>query len=83
MGTAATPISPAFTETEAAYQITDADADLAIVADGSVISTSRAKLVVDVLRSVPHASLPDPVTAEPDLALLIYASGSTGKLRRA
>jgi len=79
LGAAATPINPVFTATEAEYQITDADADLVIVADASVSSAGRPKLVVDDLRISTTAQPPAPVTTESDLALLIYTSGSTGK----
>lgn len=79
LGAAATPINPVFTATEAEYQITDAKADLVIVADASVASAGRQKLAVDDLRRVAVADLPEPVTAPTDLALLIYTSGSTGR----
>lgn len=79
LGAAATPINPVFTATEAAYQINDANADLVIVADGSVATEGRKSLAVDDLRRTPTSEVPAPVTTESDLALLIYTSGSTGK----
>jgi len=79
LGAAATPINPVFTATEAEYQIGDANADLVIVADAAVASGGRPKLVVDDLRAHAMGAVPEPATAESDLALLIYTSGSTGK----
>lgn len=79
LGAAATPINPAFTATEAGYQIADADAVLVVVSDGSVATTGRTHLVVDELRSEAIGAVPEPVTTSTDLALLVYTSGSTGK----
>ena len=79
LGAAATPVNPVFTATEAEYQIADANADLVIVADASMTSGGREKLVVDDLRIEAGGPVPDPVTTAADLALLIYTSGSTGK----
>lgn len=79
LGAAATPINPAFTATEAEYQIADADADLVIVTATSVPTAGRAKLPVDDLRTASQGEPPAPVTTADDLALLIYTSGSTGR----
>ena len=78
LGAAATPINPAFTDTEAGYQISDAGAVLVVVADDSVAAAGRTRLVVDDLRTVARGPVPEPATMAEDLALLIYTSGSTG-----
>jgi long-chain acyl-CoA synthetase len=80
LGAAATPLNPVFTQTEAGYQISDADAALVVVADADAPTGGRRSLLVEDLRREPHgATLPVPQTRASDLALLIYTSGSTGK----
>jgi acyl-CoA synthetase (AMP-forming)/AMP-acid ligase II len=78
LGAAATPINPAFTANEAAYQIQDSRAVLLLA------STADADYGVPVVRakdlpSQPVGILPQPATGLDDLALLIYTSGSTGR----
>ncbi|UDY23325.1 class I adenylate-forming enzyme family protein [Nocardioides sp. Kera G14] len=69
LGAAATPVNPAFTETEAGHQITD----------------SGAVLVIDDAAQLPEPgtlatrALPEPPSDPDALAMLIYTSGSTGR----
>ncbi|MFQ6330638.1 class I adenylate-forming enzyme family protein [Nocardia sp. CWNU-33] len=81
LGAAATPLNPALTATEAAYQIADAGAKVLIVPE-------RLTFDVPVRAVVPAAELTavDPDTAlvpaqlgNDALALLIYTSGTTGR----
>ncbi|MCZ4578766.1 class I adenylate-forming enzyme family protein [Gordonia amicalis] len=82
LGAAATPINPAFTDTEADHQVSDSGARLIISVDGSSPTSGVAGLAVDELAT----ELPDeqgPLAPAPvagaDTALLIYTSGSTGR----
>jgi O-succinylbenzoate-CoA ligase len=80
LGAAATPINPAFTATEARYQIADSDAALVVTVPGAAPLAERPILSVDDLRTKPReAAVQPPITTEADLALLIYTSGSTGR----
>ena len=77
LGAAATPVNPAFTANEAAYQIQDSGAVLLLT------STADADYGVPVVlaKDLPARSAgaaPAPATGIDDLALLIYTSGSTG-----
>lgn len=74
---AATPVNPAFTPSEAQYQLDDAGAVL-VVAEGMAFDGRVTIDVVD-LRRVPALNLPSPAVDADDLALLIYTSGSTGR----
>lgn len=74
---AATPLNPAFTASEAHYQLDDAGAVLVVV-DGTTFD-DRATIDVADLRRTPARTLPAPATGADDLALLIYTSGSTGR----
>jgi long-chain acyl-CoA synthetase len=79
LGVAATPINPAFTVTEAGYQIADSGARLVInlgpeSPDGGLPTLHVAAIVA----SGDGPSSPHDVRAD-SLALLVYTSGSTGK----
>lgn len=79
LGAAATPINPAFTATEADFQIADSGARLIINAGpGSPTGGLRA-IGVDSIKTVGGSSLPAANVLGGDLALLVYTSGSTGK----
>ena len=78
LGAAATPVNPAFTANEAAYQVQDSGAVLLLT------SAADADYGVPVVlaKDLPAESagvLPGPATGVDDLALLIYTSGSTGR----
>ena len=79
LGAAATPVNPVFTASEATYQIADADAALVVRASAGAPDGGRWSVLVDDLRTAPTRSVPAPVTAVGDLALLVYTSGSTGR----
>jgi long-chain acyl-CoA synthetase len=84
LGAALTPVNPALTEDEVAYQLRDASAHLAVV-DAASRELVRGVPVVDVdvvfetaAEVAPNAELAD--GPEPDdVALLIYTSGTTGR----
>ncbi|MGB3698902.1 MAG: AMP-binding protein [Gordonia sp. (in: high G+C Gram-positive bacteria)] len=77
LGAIATPVNPAFTDEEAAYQLDDAGVRV-VVSDRPI----AGRLVVDVADLAEHASpswAPPTPPAADDVALLIYTSGSTGR----
>ena len=78
VGAAATPINPAFTETEASHQLTDSGAVVIVRSDASPLAEVPAIDVAD-LRGEPTGA-GEPVMPDPtDIALLVYTSGSTGR----
>jgi long-chain acyl-CoA synthetase len=84
LGAALTPVNPALTEDEVAYQLADAGAKLAVV-DETSSALVRAIPVVDVDTVLAGPDVDSRETqARPrgqnvDLALLIYTSGTTGR----
>jgi acyl-CoA synthetase (AMP-forming)/AMP-acid ligase II len=79
LGATATPINPAFTATEADYQINDADAALVVNEGDAAPNGNRPSIGADQLRRIPRGRMiPPPPTAASDIALLIYTSGTTG-----
>lgn len=79
LGATATPINPAFTATEADFQMADSDAKLVINAgpdspDGGLPTIHVADLATDQAQPIERHAV-----TEDDLALLVYTSGSTGK----
>lgn len=80
LGGAATPVNPAFTPSEADYQIEDSGARLVVNLGPQAPSGGRPTIHVDDLRSVAVRTPPDPVElAGDEVALIIYTSGSTGR----
>ena len=80
LGATVTPINPALTENEAAYQIEDSAARL-VVTDNRPSPSGTAE-TLDVAEFWTAAEQPDvgsPVLDQDGLALLIYTSGTTGK----
>jgi acyl-CoA synthetase (AMP-forming)/AMP-acid ligase II len=82
LGAALTPVNPALTRDEVAYQLGDAGARLAVVDDGSrglvtgvpVLEASNVAALTRKMGLLPHVG-----PASDDLALLIYTSGTTGR----
>jgi long-chain acyl-CoA synthetase len=80
LGAVATPVNPGFTETEARYQLEDADARLIVGDTPGTAADGRTQLRVDELRTEPSPDWRAPASPAPaDIALLIYTSGSTGR----
>jgi O-succinylbenzoate-CoA ligase len=80
LGAAATPINPAFTEVEAAYQIDDAGAALVVNEGADSASAGRPVIHADDMTTTPVGDVAAAPALQPDdLALLIYTSGSTGR----
>jgi long-chain acyl-CoA synthetase len=80
LGAVATPINPAFTATEANFQISDSGARLVVNTDaGSPTGGLPALHVADIEVAATTDSLPTVTLHESELALLVYTSGSTGK----
>ncbi len=81
LGAVATPVNPAFTATEADYQISDADAAVVVNSGPDAPNGGRPAIAVDTLRRTRRGerALADPATKPEDIALLIYTSGSTGR----
>ncbi|MGI5995336.1 MAG: class I adenylate-forming enzyme family protein [Saccharomonospora viridis] len=80
LGGAVTPVNPAFTEDEAAYQINDAEAALVVNLGPDAPTGGRPAIHVDRMRTVRRNEPRPPVELDgEDLALLIYTSGSTGR----
>ncbi|NGP08244.1 long-chain fatty acid--CoA ligase [Rhodococcus sp. 14C212] len=78
LGGAATPVNPVFTESEAAYQISDSGAALVVNLGADAPTGGRPSIAVNDLAY--GGSGPDPVELSGDeLALVIYTSGSTGR----
>jgi len=83
LGAAVTPVNPALTAPEAAYQIADADATL-VVADDAAAATlrdgPRRVIRLDEVTAPPRRAAPPALVRDPEaLALLIYTSGTTGR----
>ena len=79
LGAIATPVNPAFTPAEAAYQLDDAHTRL-VVGDPGCASPGRTVLTVETLAARPTPAWNPPAQpAMSDDALLIYTSGSTGR----
>ncbi|EGD55988.1 fatty-acid--CoA ligase [Gordonia neofelifaecis NRRL B-59395] len=77
IGAAATPVNPAFTVDEAAYQLDDAGVRV-IVSDRPI--GDRDVIDVADLATAPTQAWQPPATPAPEsVALLIYTSGSTGR----
>jgi long-chain acyl-CoA synthetase len=80
LGATATPVNPAFTATEADYQINDAGAALVVNEGSTARDAGRPSIGVYELRRLPRGRMmPTAGTAAGDIALLIYTSGSTGR----
>jgi acyl-CoA synthetase (AMP-forming)/AMP-acid ligase II len=79
LGAAATPINPAFTATEADFQINDSGARLIVNAGPDSPTGGLRAIGVDDIKTVGASSLPRANVIGSDLALLVYTSGSTGK----
>ena len=79
LGAAATPVNPAFTATEAGYQLDDADARIVVGRTPGGPIGDRIEIGPEELRTEPDTAWSAPEPPEPDdVALLIYTSGSTG-----
>jgi acyl-CoA synthetase (AMP-forming)/AMP-acid ligase II len=79
LGATATLVNPAFTATEAEYQINDAGAALVVNNGKTAPNGGQPSIGVDELRRLPRGRMmPTARTADGDIALLIYTSGSTG-----
>ncbi|WP_267625712.1 class I adenylate-forming enzyme family protein [Gordonia sputi] len=80
LGAIATPVNPAFTASEAEYQLEDSGARLVLVDDDALPATSdRSVLHVDDLATAASSWTPPEPPQMSDDALLIYTSGSTGR----
>ncbi|NML54101.1 long-chain fatty acid--CoA ligase [Streptomyces sp. R302] len=79
LGAAVTPVNPAFTPSEAGYQVEDAGAALLVTQSGLECASNVRRLAVDDLRRTSAGTLPMPGVEPGDLALLVYTSGSTGR----
>jgi acyl-CoA synthetase (AMP-forming)/AMP-acid ligase II len=80
LGAAATPINPAFTEVEAAYQIDDAGSALVVNEGPDAPSAGRPVIHADDMTTTLAWDVAPAPALDPDhLALLIYTSGSTGR----
>ncbi|SUE14011.1 putative fatty-acid--CoA ligase [Rhodococcus gordoniae] len=78
LGAAATPVNPAFTESEAAYQISDSGAVLVVNNGTDAPDGGRSSITVDDLAV--EGDGPEPVALRGDEpSLVIYTSGSTGR----
>lgn len=80
LGAVATPVNPAFTASEAEYQLADSGARLVVVDDAALSATpDRAVVHVDDLATNTSSWTPPTPPSMSDDALLIYTSGSTGR----
>ena len=80
LGAAVTPINPALTDAEAAYQLEDSAARLVVVDNRPSPSGTASALEVAEFWTAPiEVETGDPVLDPAGLALLIYTSGTTGK----
>lgn len=80
LGATATPINPAFTATEADYQITDSRARLIVNLNADSPTGGLPAIHVADIKTIGKPSrLPPANVLRDDLALLVYTSGSTGK----
>src|SRR5882757_4931487 len=79
LGAAVTPINPALTDAEAAYQLEDSAARLVVVDNRPSPSGTALALEAAELWTAPiEVETGDPVLDPAGLALLIYTSGTTG-----
>ncbi|MFN2537390.1 MAG: class I adenylate-forming enzyme family protein, partial [Mycobacteriales bacterium] len=78
LGGVATPVNPAFTQSEAQHQLSDSRA-LAVLHEGQLEPQGAAGLHVDAMATVASEPVRPVHLNESDLALLIYTSGSTGR----
>jgi acyl-CoA synthetase (AMP-forming)/AMP-acid ligase II len=81
LGAAVTPVNPALTANEAAYQVSDAAAKVAVVDRGTAARLDGVDARLLSLDELAQLEGEDPA-AEPsfdDTALLIYTSGTTGR----
>ena len=79
LGAAATPINPALSPDEAAYQVTDAGAAVVIAHAPGRDLPATVLTPVDLAGVGPVAPAPHPSCDASALALLIYTSGTTGR----
>jgi acyl-CoA synthetase (AMP-forming)/AMP-acid ligase II len=80
LGAAVTPINPALTDAEAAYQLEDSAARLVVVENRPSPSGTALALEAAELWTAPlEVETGDAVLDPAGLALLIYTSGTTGK----
>jgi acyl-CoA synthetase (AMP-forming)/AMP-acid ligase II len=80
LGGAATPVNPAFTASEADYQIEDSGARLVVNLGPDAPTGGRPAIHVDDLRATAIGTSPAPLElAGDEVALIIYTSGSTGR----
>jgi len=80
LGAAVTPINPALTDAQAAYQLEDSAARLVVVDDRpSPSGTALAVEAAELWTAPIEVETGDPVLDPAGLALLIYTSGTTGK----
>lgn len=79
IGAIATPINPAFTDAEAAYQIDDSGAVLVLNEGPLAPCGARPAIGVDEMATRPSGRSWTRRPAAEDTALLIYTSGSTGR----
>ena len=80
LGAAATPINPAFTATEADFQIGNSGARLVVNLGTEFPANGLPTIHVADITAETDATLLAPHTVQSDdLALLVYTSGSTGK----
>jgi long-chain acyl-CoA synthetase len=77
LGAAVTPVNPALTADEAAYQVTDSRAVVVVTSRDDELGAPHLR-PEDLVVSAPGA-LPEPALEPDALALLIYTSGTTGK----
>lgn len=80
LGATATPINPAFTATEANFQIADSGARLVVNLDADSPANDLPTIhVADIVAETHSKTLAPHTVHDDDLALLVYTSGSTGK----
>ena len=84
LGAAATPINPAFTTTEAGFQIADSGARLLVNLDADSPTNGLptihvADMAADIAAGTGARTVASHSVHDDDLALLVYTSGSTGK----
>ncbi|MBX9920311.1 MAG: AMP-binding protein [Mycolicibacterium frederiksbergense] len=79
LGAAVTPLNPALSAAEAAFQVTDAGAKVIIAAGPPTFEVPAAALIPADLTSGPASGDVAPCSDADVLALLIYTSGTTGR----
>jgi long-chain acyl-CoA synthetase len=79
VGAAFTPINPALTAGEAAFQVEDSGARV-VVHEGAILDVPNVTAIEAAALAVTPARVDDPPAVDPGaLALLIYTSGTTGR----